>query len=106
MDCKEPRRETEEEDWKTLSSCIDAVKSAQQHASKARSVAKAALTDLKQTEEVLEHERSQFSNEVAKSVEEVKVSTLSLTICLLLFCFGLSVSQSHFLSNQSLQPPS
>ena len=48
-------------------------------------MAKAALTDLKHTAEVLEHERSQCSNEVAKVVEEVEVSTLSLTISLLLF---------------------
>jgi uncharacterized protein YaaN involved in tellurite resistance len=38
---------------KRLFSCIDAVKSAQQDAREARSVAKAVLTDLKQTLEVL-----------------------------------------------------
>ena len=54
---------------KCLFSCIDAVKSAQQDARDARSVAKAVLTDLKQTSEVLQNERAQHAYEVAKVVK-------------------------------------
>ena len=69
---------------KRLFSCINTVKSARQDAREARSVAKAVLTDLKQTSEVLQNERVQHAYEVAKAVEEVKVSNPSPNICLLL----------------------
>lgn len=80
---------------KCLFSCIDAVKSARQDAREARSAAKAVLTDLKQTSEVLQNERAQHAYEVAKAVEEVKVSNPSPNICLLLLT---PFNHIHFLS--------
>ena len=80
---------------KCLFSCIDAVKSAQKDAREARYVAKAVLTDLKQTSEVLQNERTHYAYEVAKAVEEVKVSNLSPSICLVLL---LPFNHIHFLT--------
>ncbi len=54
-------------------------------------MAKAVLMDLKQTSEGLQNERAQHAYEVAKAVEEVKVSNLSPTI-FVLYCFRHSIT--------------
>ena len=95
VDCQESRRETEEEDWKTPLLLHWCCKISLTRCKEARSVANTVLTNLKQISEILQNERAQHAYEVAKAVEEVKVSNLSPIICLVLL---LPINHIHFLT--------